>query len=140
MNPSDGTIVWKSKPYDISYAAPILINVDGQDQFVFFSPTKVIGIDPTNGASLWSHKVINYCRTNCTSAIWGEDNLLWAATKGVGGTRVLKLARRDGKTSVEEVWRDRKIRIYHWNAVRVGDYVYTSSGQQKTFQHRSKAG
>lgn len=133
LNPSNGTPVWKSKPRDIGYAAPVLINVDGQDQVVFFSPTEVIGMNPKNGSFLWSHPVINFCRTNCTSVIWGEDNLLWAATKGVGGTRVLKLTQRDGKTGVEEVWLNRKIRIYHWNAVRVGDYVYTSSGGSKTF-------
>ncbi|MHC4695938.1 MAG: outer membrane protein assembly factor BamB family protein [Planctomycetota bacterium] len=131
LNPDDGTVVWKSKPFDISYAAPVLINVDGQDQVVFFSPTQVIGLDPANGSYLWSHAVMNFCRTNCTSAIWGDDNLLWAATKGVGGTRVVKLTQRDGKTTVEEVWLNRKVRVYHWNSVRVGDYVYTSSGGSK---------
>lgn len=128
LNPSDGTVAWNSKTFDISYAAPVLINVDGQDQLVFFTTNEVVGIDPTNGSYLWSHLVVNFCKTNCTSAVWAEDNLLWAATKGVGGTRVLELTQRDGKTEVEEVWLNRKIKVYHWNAIRVGDYVYTSSG------------
>jgi len=131
LKPQDGTMVWGSKPYDISYAAPVLINVDGQDQFVFFSPDKVIGLGAKDGSSLWSHPVVNFCKTNCTSVIWGEDNLLWAATKGVGGTRVLKLAQKGGKTSVEEVWLKRKVRLYHWNAVRLGDYVYTAIGDSR---------
>jgi hypothetical protein len=29
------------------------------------------------------------------------------------------------------VWTNRKIRVYHWNAVRVGDYVYASSGDRQ---------
>ena len=128
LNPSDGSVLWKSRPGDISYAAPTLINVDGQDQFVYFSPNEVIGLDPKSGSFLWSHPVANFCHTNCTSAIWGEDNLLWAATKGVGGTRVLRLKQTGGKTSVEEVWLNRKVRVYHWNALRIGDYVYTSTG------------
>ncbi len=133
LDPGDGTVLWRSKPFEISYAAPILINVDGQDQVVLFSPTEVIGIDPRSGSFLWSHKVINFCRTNCTSAVWGPGNLLWAATKGVGGTRVLKLTQGDGTTKVEEVWLNRKVRVYHWNAIRVGDYVYTSNGDSKAF-------
>jgi outer membrane protein assembly factor BamB len=128
LKPEDGSILWQSAENDISYASPVLINVDGKDQIVFFSPTEVIGLDPTNGSYLWRHPVINFCRTNCTSVIWGADNLLWAATKGVGGTRVLKLAHTGKETSVSEVWMDRKIRLYHWNAVRIGDYVYTSIG------------
>jgi len=133
LDPGTGKPRWKSKPYDVSYAAPVLINVDGQDQLVFFSPEEVLGVSPKNGSFLWSHKVINFCRTNCTSAVWGDDNLLWAATKGVGGTRVLKLKQSGGKTNVEEVWIDRKIRVYHWNAVRVGDYAYTSTGDTQKF-------
>ncbi len=133
LDPATGKPRWKSEPCDVSYAAPVLINVDGQDQLVFFSPEAVLGVDPKNGSLLWSHPVVNMCRTNCTSAIWGEDNLLWAATKGVGGTRVLKLKRSGDKTNVEEVWFDRKIRVYHWNAVRVGDYAYTSTGDSQQF-------
>jgi outer membrane protein assembly factor BamB len=126
-----GRVVWKSKPVETSYAAPILINVDGQDQVVFFSTTKVIGMNPADGSFLWDAKVVNFCRTNCTSAVWGQDNLLWAATKGVGGTRGLRLTQRDGKTAVEQVWLNRKVRVYHWNAVRVGDSIYTSSGDSR---------
>ncbi len=133
LDPDDGRLVWKSQTCDISYAAPVLIKVDGQDQLVFFSPSEVIGIDPRDGTPLWSHKVINFCRTNCTQAIWGEDNLLWAATKGVGGTRVLELTRSDGKTRVKELWLNRKVKVYHWNAIRIGDYVYTSIGDNQKF-------
>lgn len=133
LSADDGSLVWKSPSCEISYAAPVLINVDSQDQFVFFSPSEVVGLDPKTGSFLWSHPVVNFCRTNCTSVIWGEDNLLWAATKGVGGTRVLKLTQRDGKTDVKEVWLNRKIRVYHWNAIRVGDYVYTSTGDSSKF-------
>ncbi|UCE60568.1 MAG: PQQ-binding-like beta-propeller repeat protein [Phycisphaerales bacterium] len=133
LNPDTGETAWKSRQFDIGYASPILINVDGQDQFVFFSPTKVIGLNPRDGSYLWSHKVINFCRTNCTSAIWGDDNLLWAATKGVGGARGLKLVQHNGKTEVEQVWVNRKARLYHWNAIRVGDHIYASIGDSKTF-------
>jgi len=131
LNAADGLAVWKSKPCEISYAAPTLINVDGQDQIVFFTPDQVIGISAREGSSLWSHQVVDFCKTNCTSAVWGPDNLLWAATKGVGGARVLRLAQSDGVTNVEQVWLDRKIRVHHWNAVRVGDFIYTSSGDAR---------
>ncbi len=126
-----GKVVWSSAPTRISYAAPVLIEVDGQDQVVFFSPTEVIGIAADSGKRLWSHQVVNFCKTNCSAVIWGDDNLLWVATKGVGGTRVLRLSRQGAKTEVEQVWIDRKIRIYHWNGVRIGDHIYASIGDRK---------
>lgn len=133
LNRTDGTVVWKSEPCEISYASPILINVDGQDQIVFFSPDEVIGMAAKGGAFLWRRTVANFCKTNCTTAIWGEGNLLWAATKSVGGTRVLKLSQKDGQTEVEQVWLNRKVRVDFWNAIRIGDYVCASSGDNVTF-------
>lgn len=65
---------------------------------------------------------------NCTPVIWGEDNLLWIATKDIGATRVLKLTQKDGKTKVEKVWRNPRIQIDHWEARRIGDYVIASNG------------
>lgn len=133
FDPTDGRVRWRSEGCKTGYASPIVINVDGQDQLVFFSEDEVIGMNPTDGSRLWGHKVVNFCRTNCTDALWGDDNLLFAATKGVGGTRVLRLRQRDGKTTVEEVWRNRRMRIYHWNALRIGDRVYTSTGDTGRF-------
>ena len=44
------------------------------------------------------------------------------------GTRALKLSKKDGKTAAEELWYSRRLRVLHGNAVRIGDYVYGSSG------------
>jgi outer membrane protein assembly factor BamB len=133
LDPKDGSVRWKSAPSKTSYASPILINVDGQDQLVFYTETEVVGMNPLDGTKPWGHKAVNFCRTNCTAPLWGEDNLLFAATKGAGGTRVLRLRQQDGKTRVEEVWRDRRMRMYFWNALRIGDYVYTSTRDTGAF-------
>lgn len=124
----DGEPLWKSDASAISYASPNLIHVDGQDQFVFFTPTAVRAIDPRDGARLWSHRVVNSCRVNCSSVVWGVDNLLWVATKGDGGTRALKLRQENGETEVEELWRNPRVKVFQWNSVRVGDRVFTSTG------------
>ncbi|GJM25260.1 MAG: polyvinylalcohol dehydrogenase [Phycisphaerae bacterium] len=132
FNPKDGAIAWKSEPYDVSYASPIVINVDGQDQIVFFSSSDVMGVDAANGKFLWSYPCSNQYKNNATDAIWGEDNLLWAATQLDGGARVLRLSQKNGKTSVEKVWESDKIKVFHWNAVRVKDHIYASIGGKVT--------
>jgi hypothetical protein len=45
-----------------------------------------------------------------------------------GGSRVLKLARRDGKVVAQEVWATKRVRIHFGNAVRLGTRIYTSNG------------
>ena len=132
FSPKDGSVVWQSASHDISYASPIVINVDGQDQIVFMSSIETIGIDAANGTFLWSHPCVNQYKNNATDPIWGKDNLLWVATQMDGGTRVLKLRQRDGKTTVKQVWFNRKVKVFHWNAIRIGDYVYASIGSNTT--------
>ena len=126
LDPKDGSVIWQSEPHDISYASPIVINVDGQDQIVFFSSTEVIGLDAGNGHTLWRYPCKNRFKNNATDPIWAGDNLLWVATQTDGGTRVLRLAQRNGKTDVKEVWFNGKVKLFHWNAIRIGDYVYAS--------------
>jgi outer membrane protein assembly factor BamB len=124
----DGKVVWKSQNLDLSPASPIVINVDGQDQLVAFLGKEVAGIDPNNGALLWSHPHVTEWGLNISTPVWGGDNLLFLSSAYNGGSRVLKLAQRDGKTSVSELWFNRRLRVHHSTAIRIGDYVYASSG------------
>lgn len=134
VDPADGSIVWRSEPGDVSYAAPVIINVDGQDQLVYFSAEEVVGMNPTNGAILWSHPCVNRYKNNCSQALWlPSENLLWAATQLEGATRVVRLTRDGDNTNVEEIWHNDDVKIFHWNAVRNGNHVYASIGGNVTF-------
>jgi hypothetical protein len=53
---------------------------------------------------------------------------LFVSSAYSGGSRVLKLARNGGKTSVTELWFHRRLRVHHSTAIRIGDYIYASSG------------
>ncbi|MGB0717376.1 MAG: PQQ-binding-like beta-propeller repeat protein [Phycisphaerae bacterium] len=132
FDPTSGKPAWKGEPMDMSYASPIVINVDGQDQFVIMSSEEVIGVS-TKGKKLWSHPCVNQYKNNATDPLWMNGNMLWVSTQLDGGTRCLKLTRSGDKTSVEEVWFNDKVKIFHWNAIPVGDHVYGSIGGRTTF-------
>jgi len=125
-----GSVVWKSAPFDVSYASPILIKVDGQDQLVVMSSTEVIGLDPQNGKVLWRYPHANNFKNNCSTPVWGDDNLLLISSHADGGSRVLRLKQKGGKTDVREVWHSKEVRFFHSTPIRIGDFVYGSSGDQ----------
>jgi outer membrane protein assembly factor BamB len=54
-------------------------------------------------------------------------------TSGDIGSQALKLSRKDGKTTVEPVWKQRKIAVGQGNVVRVGDHVYGLTGDGPAF-------
>lgn len=128
FNQKDGSVAWKKHDFRNSTSSPIVINVDGQDQLVAFMYGEVVGVDPNNGDLLWSHPHPVDYGLNTTMPVWGPDNLLFVSSGYDGGSRVLKLSRVGGKTTVEELWASRLMRVHFSNAIRVGDFVCGSSG------------
>ena len=128
FNQKDGAVAWKNQTLDMSPSSPIIVNVDGQDQLIAFLGKVVAGIDPNNGNLLWSHPHVTEWGLNISTPVWGNDNLLFISSAYSGGSRVLKLTQKDGKTTAEELWFHRRMRLHHGTAIRIGDYVYGSSG------------
>lgn len=123
-----GRVAWKAHDFRISYASPILIDVDGQAQVVVVMESEVIGIDPANGALLWQHPHANRTKTNVSTPVWGAGNLLFVSSAYDSGGRMLKLNRTGFTTAVAELWYSRDLRVHIANTIRVGETVYGSSG------------
>ena len=128
FNQKDGTVAWKKQDLDNSYSSPLLIKVDGQDQLVAFMYGQIIGVDPNNGDLLWSSPHPNENGVNVSLPVWGDDNLLFCSSGYDGGSRVLKLTRNGNQTVVEQIWASKLMRIHFGNAIRIGGYLYASSG------------
>jgi outer membrane protein assembly factor BamB len=128
LRQSDGTVVWRKGDFKNSTSSPIIINVDGEEQLVAFMYGEIIGVRPATGDLLWSHPHETDFGLNTSMPIWGPDNLLFVSSGYNGGSRVIKLSRKDGKTVVEEQWFHRLMRVHFGNCIRVGDRIYGSSG------------
>lgn len=128
FNQKDGAVVWKNLDFKISYASPILIRVDGQEQVALVMEEDIIGINPGNGELLWSKPHKNRTKTNVSTPVWDEDQLLFCSSAYDSGSRALRLTRTGDKTNVEEVWFQRQMRVHMGNAIRIGEMVYGSSG------------
>jgi outer membrane protein assembly factor BamB len=128
FNQKDGAVVWKKHDFKNSTSSPIIIVVDGQEQLVAFMFGEIVGVDPASGDLLWSHPHLVDFGLNTSTPVWGDDNLLFVSSGYNGGSRALKLTRNGGKTTVEEVWAHKLMRVHFGTCIRVGDFVYGSSG------------
>ena len=106
----------------------LLIDVDGQLQLVVYGGQTVNGLDPGTGALLWTVEHETTGDMNTSTPIWGDDNVLLVTSAYDGGTRALRLSRDGAVTTVEELWYSRQLRVMFANALRLGDYVYATSG------------
>lgn len=123
----DGSVAWKSGDFLTSEAAPILIDFAGSQQLVVFGGGTINGLDPANGKVLWSHPHDPGNDLNCGTPLWG-DNILFISSAYKAGSRALRLVKKGDATLAEELWFTNRVRFMFLNAVRLGDYVYGTTG------------
>jgi len=129
LDPKTGVVLWKSQSLPASYASPIVIRVDGQDQIVAFLASAAIGLDPSSGKLLWSQEHETDYGINACSPVWdAAASTLFLSSGYNNGSRVVRLARKGDKTEIEELWFSRRLKVQFGNAVQVGDRIYFCSG------------
>jgi outer membrane protein assembly factor BamB len=125
----DGRVVWKSGDFHTSESAPVLISVAGEEQLIVFGGGTINGLNPFNGAILWSHPHDPGNDLNMNTPLWGgSDDILLVSSAYKSGTRALRLKREGGVTEPEELWFNNRVRFMFLSMVRLGDHVYGTSG------------
>jgi outer membrane protein assembly factor BamB len=128
FNQQTGAIAWKGGNFPVAPASPILINVDGQEQLVVSGANEIAGMDPSNGTVLWTHPNKTDYGLNISTPVWGEGNLLFISAAYNNSARLLKLAQSGGKTTVEPLWTQNRMRVHIGTIIRMGDFAVGSSG------------
>lgn len=128
LRQSDGAVLWKNMNFRNAHSSPVLIEVDGQPQVVALMSSEVIGFSPDNGQLLWQHGHPTENGLAISTPIWAPGNLLFISSAYNGGSRALELHQTGGKTTVKELWHNRRLQSHFGTVIRHGDYAYLSSG------------
>ena len=128
FNQQTGAIVWKGGSFQVAPASPILITVGGQEQLVVSGADEIAGVNPTNGAVLWTHPNKTSYGLNISTPVWdGSSELLISAAYN-NQTRLLRLTQTGGTTTVTELWSQNRMRVHIGTIIRLGDFAVGSSG------------
>jgi hypothetical protein len=65
---------------------------------------------------------------NFSPPLWGADNILFMSSAYKTGSRAIRLKKDGDRTLTEELWFVERIKFQFLNALRLGDYVYGTSG------------
>ena len=130
LRQDDGSVAWRSGSFLVSEAPPGLITFDGEEQVVVFGGQAVHGLDPDSGEILWAHPHDAGNDFNFQIPLWSdEDDVLFLSSGYIAGSRAIRLTRDGAVTRTEELWYDRQLRFTFLNPIRLGDFVYGTSGQ-----------
>jgi outer membrane protein assembly factor BamB len=125
---SDGAVAWRSGDFLTSEAPPTLIDIAGRQQLVVVGGGTVNGLDPVTGAILWSHPHDPGNDLNCSTPLWGADHLLVVSSAYKAGSRAIRLLPEGDATFAEEAWFTNRVRFMFLSALRLGDFVYGTTG------------
>lgn len=123
LNKDSGDTVWTSLDDKAGYATPILIEVDDMKQLVVFTAKAVVGISPEDGAELWRFPWETNEDANVAQPIF-HGNRLFISSGFDSGASMLELTVQGGKTTVNELWRSRKMKNFMSSCILVDGYLY----------------
>ena len=133
LRQSDGEIAWKSGSFLVSHSPAGLISVDGQTHLVVFAGQAVFGMDPDTGQVLWAHAHDAGNDFNFQTPLYNDDDkILFFSSGYIGGSRAIRLVPDGDVIHIEELWYDPQLRFTFLNTLRIGDFVYGTSGQSAT--------
>jgi outer membrane protein assembly factor BamB len=123
-----GKSLWKSGDHANTNSSPALLDLGGKRQLVAFMADVVAGFDPDTGAVLWSHPHPQRFKDNIVKPLRVGDDTIVITSALDGGTRALRISRRDGAWQADERWHQARAGAYYTNAVAAGGLVVLSSG------------
>jgi len=128
LEPDDGTELWRALGDRPGYSTPIVAEIHGQRQVIFFTAKRALGIAPNGGDALWSFLWKTSYDVNAATPIFVAPNkVLIASGYDVGGS-LLRIPAPGSDAEVEAVWHSRSLKNQFSSSVVVGDYIYGFDG------------
>ena len=117
-------VVWHALDDGQSYTSPMDVTLAGQRQVLIVTATRVAGLGVDDGRLLWEHPWSPSTVPNIAQPILvGDNQLFLSASYGYGAT-LIELIPRDGGITVEEVWRNIRMKNRFSSSVLHEGYIY----------------
>ena len=123
-----GELVWKSERFRGGYSSPIIVQINGEDHLIGALGADRIGLDPATGQTRWRVAVDVQMAGIMSSPLFVPPDRVFFSEAYGGGSQLFKISFQDGQYAAEQLWHTPKMKVMHGNAIRIGDYVYGSSG------------
>ena len=127
LNKKTGSVVWKAPSTSelASYASPTLAEYQGLRIVITLTLKGMIGVNADTGELLWHVKHESYADENVMMPIY-HDGHVFISTLQAGSVK-WKINVKDGKASLEEIWRTQELDNHHGGVILVNGNLYGTS-------------
>jgi len=131
LNKNTGEVLWKCalpEADDAAYSSVIVVQAAGVKQYVQLLQKGLVGVEAKTGKFLWRYgKLVSVYGANIPTPV-ADDSIIYAGAAGTGGGAV-KLGTKNGGIEPEQLYFGPKYPTAIGGAVKVGNYLYGTSGQ-----------
>jgi outer membrane protein assembly factor BamB len=123
LNKNTGAVVWKGEDDKMTHATPILADILGVHQAIFFTQSGLVAVDPQKGGVLWRAEFPYKVSTAASPVVFG-DIVYCSAGYGVGAG-AFKISKSGSGLSAAMIWRRENECFNHWSTPVLKDgYLY----------------
>ncbi|MCB1063333.1 MAG: PQQ-like beta-propeller repeat protein [Verrucomicrobiae bacterium] len=116
---NDGKLLWKGENDAITHATPVVTDLLGERQVIFFTQEGLVAASVADGKVLW-RQAFPFKVSTAASPVVFDDIVYCSAGYGVGGG-AYRIAKDGGKFTSTEIWRTENDNINHWSTPVVKD-------------------
>ncbi len=127
LDKKTGLVVWQAPGTDelAGYSSPILVEQQGLRIIVALTAKAIVGVNADTGELLWHVKHESYADENIMMPIY-RDGCIFISTLQTGSVK-WQLHVKDGKASLEELWRTQDLDCHHGGVVLLDERLYGNS-------------
>ncbi|MCD6048650.1 MAG: outer rane biosis protein [Verrucomicrobia bacterium] len=123
LDKTTGKTVWKTQDDKMTHSTPVVRDIHGVRQVIFFTQRGLVSCDVKNGAVLWRWDY-KFNVSTAISPVVSGDIVYVSAGYGVGAG-ACKVAKSDAGFTATELWRKNNELPNHWSTPVVKDgYLY----------------
>jgi outer membrane protein assembly factor BamB len=124
LRKTDGSSIWTANPGDdAGYSSAVTQQIGNVMQAIFFTSSKVVGVDVNTGRQLWSYgQVANNVANIATPVVRG--NRVFISSDYGTGSALLELTSSGNDVTAREVYFTRAMKNHHATSVLVGNHLY----------------
>ncbi len=122
---ADGSVGWQSSTTDkMTQSTPVVADLLGTRQLVYYAQSGLVGLNPANGAVLWRHST-SYNGISVAASPVVATNLIYASAGYSTGARVTRISKTGGMFASTQIARTSNANKNHWSTpVQHGGYIY----------------
>jgi outer membrane protein assembly factor BamB len=123
LRKADGKAIWTTQGDQAGYSSAVAHKIGDVTEAIYFTSTRVMGVDVSSGRQLWSYAQVANDVANIATPIVRGNRVFVSSDYGTGSA-LLELSAAGNRVNAKEVYFTRKMKNHHATSILVGDHLY----------------